>query len=76
MTIYPHEHHESHEINHDQSIKWTYPLGNMQKTMENHHFLWGFIHYFYGGKQITDLLHESPWHRQVTVADAFEVVPW
>ena len=25
-----------------------YPLVNIQKTMENHHFVAGKIHYFYG----------------------------
>jgi hypothetical protein len=25
-----------------------YPLVNIQKTMENHHFSWEIKHYFYG----------------------------
>ena len=32
MTIYPHEHHESHEINHDQSIKMDIPSGKHAKN--------------------------------------------
>ena len=32
MTIYPHEHHESHEINQDQSIKIDIPSGKHTKN--------------------------------------------